>query len=166
MTLTTTVYSPGSAYSCSVDEREVLRLRGPVGLPLVVEGVVLVVPVHCPVVDPLRPVRDRLLHVRGNVIERDHEVVKRQRDLRACCFTLDGERGQLEEADIALLDCPLFEDLAGMRTSRRSMPAFSASWRATSFSSKAKSQPRMSTLCSFGASLPVRPPCGTRRRSA
>ena len=74
MTLTTTVYSPGSSYSWSVEARGPCDFAGPVCLPLVVEGVVLVVPVHGPVVDPLRPVRHCLLDVGGNVIERDDEV--------------------------------------------------------------------------------------------
>ena len=78
ITLTTTTYSPGSVYSMRSRESKVLRFAGPVGLPLVVEGVILVVPVHGPVVDPLRPVGDGLLDIGRHVVERDDEVLNRQ----------------------------------------------------------------------------------------
>ena len=75
---------------------------------------------------------------------------------RPLVLTSTAEGGQLEELDVALLDGPLVHHVAGdaleahVDVGRRAP----AGW-ATSFSSKAKSQPSTSTPLVVGASLPV-----------
>ncbi len=51
------------------------RFPGAVSLPLVVEGVIAIVPIYRPVVDPLAPVRDSMPHVFGHVIWGQEEVL-------------------------------------------------------------------------------------------
>src|SRR5688572_26081000 len=62
---------PGLGVGMRGPSIEAIVLPCSVRLPLVVERVVGVVPVHGPVVDPLFRVRDSLLHVFRHVVERD-----------------------------------------------------------------------------------------------
>ena len=52
---------------------------GAIGLPFVVEGIALVIPIHSPIIDPLRPVGDGALHVFGDIIRRDDEISQPER---------------------------------------------------------------------------------------
>ncbi len=53
---------------------ERLVFAGAVSLPHIVKGVALVVPIHSPVINPLRPVGDGGLDIGGNIIGRDDEI--------------------------------------------------------------------------------------------
>src|SRR6266567_4313704 len=93
-------------------EHDLWRLPGSVGLPLIVKGIVAVVPIHGPVVDPLAPVRDGMLHIFGHIVRGQEEVL--QLHLDGCADLLDTHiKGrQFIETDIPLLHGLLFQHLA------------------------------------------------------
>ncbi len=74
MTLTTTRYSRLGILVLRC-QGQLAVLAGAERLPLVVERVALVVPVHGPVVDPLRPVLDGGADLLGHIVRRDDEFV-------------------------------------------------------------------------------------------
>src|SRR5439155_11238927 len=47
-----------------------------IGLPLVMEGVVTIVPVHGPIINPLTPMRDHITHIFGNIVWWDKKVLE------------------------------------------------------------------------------------------
>ena len=113
MTLTTTLYAPGSAYSYFAESSNLRFLASPVRLPLVVERIVLEVPIHRPVVDHLAPVLDGFPRLLRHVINRDYEVGQLESSVLAPSAWVRPTSTQLEELDVTLLDCFLLQHLTG-----------------------------------------------------
>ena len=110
ITLTTTVYFPG----CWV---RVLRLKlylgffaCPVGLPLIVKCVVLVVPIHSPIVDKLTPVFDGLPRFFRDVICRDDKIGEFESQFAAFRFGANRQSAKLEKAYVSLFDSLLIQN--------------------------------------------------------
>ena len=83
-------------------EQERVVLARAIGLPLVVERVTLVVPIHRPIVDPLRPVLDGALCLLRHVVGGNGEVLEPQSDISLVRPHINRQRGQFEEPDVVL----------------------------------------------------------------
>lgn len=79
-----------------------------IGLPLVVESIVPIIPIDGPIVYPLIPLLDRPLNVFRHIVNWNHEVRQGKRDALAGGLCIDGERRQLEESNVTLFDGLLY----------------------------------------------------------
>ena len=146
ITLTTTVYFPG----CRV---RVLRLKlylgffaCPVGLPLIVKSVVLVVPIRSPIVDKLTPVFDGLPRFFWDVICGDDKV--REFESQFSRLLLSAQQTKRPSSKKRTSPCStafLSKTSRGIFLKDTSTRDSAATCFASSFTSRANSQPRMST---------------------
>lgn len=102
-------------------QHEIVAFACAIALPLVVECVAFVIPIHRPVVDPLAPMRDGFEYFLRHLVVRWDEVFELERDdgggvrLNAPTFgfEIDAQCRQLEDMNIALLDGAFLQHFAG-----------------------------------------------------
>jgi ABC-type transporter Mla subunit MlaD len=96
-------------------------------------------------------VGDGALDILGNVVQRDDEIGELEADAAVLVAHLDGQRGQLIKAMSPCSTARFSSTSRGMRTKWKSTLASAACCLATSFNSKAKSQPSRSMRLVVGA---------------